>query len=36
VRKCDIEGLRQQYPEAFNRPYNKDSGLIFERVIVKK
>jgi trimethylamine-N-oxide reductase (cytochrome c) len=36
VRKCDIEGMRKQYPEVFNRPYNKDSGLVFERVIVKK
>ena len=36
VKKCDIDALRAQYPEVFNRPYNKDSGLVFERVIGEK
>lgn len=36
VEKTDLETLRRQYPEAFSRPYNKDSGLVFERVLVKK
>ena len=31
-----MDELKAQYPEAFNRPYNKSSGLVFERVIVKK
>ncbi|MGN1003642.1 MAG: molybdopterin-dependent oxidoreductase [Oscillospiraceae bacterium] len=36
VEKVDINALRAQYPEAFNKPYDKSSGLVFERVIVKK
>ncbi len=36
VEKTDLDTLRRQYPEAFSRPYNKDSGLVFERVLVKK
>ncbi len=33
VEKCDIDALMEQYPEAFNKPYNKESGLVFERVL---
>ena len=36
VQKCDIDALRAQYPDVFNRPYNKDSGLVFERVLGEK
>jgi anaerobic selenocysteine-containing dehydrogenase len=35
VKRADLDELRRQYPEAFNRPYNQDSGLRFERVFVK-
>jgi molybdopterin guanine dinucleotide-containing S/N-oxide reductase-like protein len=33
VVKVDIKLLNEQYPEAFNRPYDRDSGLIRERII---
>ncbi len=35
VEKADLDGLRKQYPEAFSRPYEKDAGLRFERVLAK-
>jgi len=35
VRKADLEDLRQKHPEAFNRPYDKGSGLKFERILAK-
>ena len=33
VERADLDELRKQYPEAFNRPYDKASGLKFERVL---
>jgi trimethylamine-N-oxide reductase (cytochrome c) len=35
AKKADMDGLRQQYPEAFKRPYDKGSGQKFERVLAK-
>ena len=35
VERVNIDQLRQQYPQAFNKPYDKASGLAFERVLVK-
>ena len=34
VEKVNLDELRRQYPEAFNRPYHSASGLKFERVLV--
>ena len=36
VEPVDLDALRRQYPEAFSRPYNKASGLKFERVLAEK
>ncbi len=36
VEKADLDELRKKYPEAFNRPYDKASGLRFERILAKK
>jgi trimethylamine-N-oxide reductase (cytochrome c) len=33
VERADLDELRKQYPEAFNRPYNRASGLCYERMI---
>jgi trimethylamine-N-oxide reductase (cytochrome c) len=33
VEGANLDELRKQYPEAFNRPYNLASGLRFERVL---
>jgi trimethylamine-N-oxide reductase (cytochrome c) len=33
VEKVDLDALRRKYPEAFNKPYDRASGLMFERVI---
>ena len=33
VKKADLEKLKQDYPEAFSRPYNAASGLRFERIL---
>ena len=35
AKLADLEGLRKEYPEAFNRPYDKASGLKMERVLYK-
>jgi trimethylamine-N-oxide reductase (cytochrome c) len=35
VAKVNLEALRKQYPEAFNRPYDKAAGLKFERILAK-
>jgi anaerobic selenocysteine-containing dehydrogenase len=35
VERTDMETLRQKYPEAFKRPYDKGSGLTFERILEK-
>jgi anaerobic selenocysteine-containing dehydrogenase len=34
VEKANLEELRKAYPHAFNQPYDKGSGLKFERVLV--
>jgi anaerobic selenocysteine-containing dehydrogenase len=36
VERVDIDELRQQYPEAFNRPYSRSSGLTIERMMAKE
>jgi anaerobic selenocysteine-containing dehydrogenase len=36
VEKANMDELRNQYPEAFKRPYHADSGLRMERVLEKK
>jgi trimethylamine-N-oxide reductase (cytochrome c) len=33
VKRADLEKLKQEYPEAFNRPYDSGSGLRFDRVL---
>jgi trimethylamine-N-oxide reductase (cytochrome c) len=33
VQRTDLDALRREYPEAFNRPFDKGSGLTFERVL---
>ena len=33
VERIDLDKLRREYPEAFNRPYDHASGLKFERVL---
>jgi molybdopterin guanine dinucleotide-containing S/N-oxide reductase-like protein len=35
AKKANLDGLRQKYPEAFARPYDKGSGLKFERILAK-
>jgi molybdopterin guanine dinucleotide-containing S/N-oxide reductase-like protein len=35
VEKANLEELRAKYPEAFNRPYHRDAGLVAERLIVR-
>jgi trimethylamine-N-oxide reductase (cytochrome c) len=33
VERADVDALRRQYPEAFSRPYDKASGLTYERML---
>jgi molybdopterin guanine dinucleotide-containing S/N-oxide reductase-like protein len=33
VERVNVDELRRQYPEAFNRPYNRASGLTYERML---
>jgi trimethylamine-N-oxide reductase (cytochrome c) len=33
VELADLQALRRQYPEAFNRPYSAMSGQTFDRVL---
>jgi anaerobic selenocysteine-containing dehydrogenase len=33
VERANLDELRQEYPEAFNRPYHPDAGLRLERVM---
>ncbi len=33
VERANLEELRRQYKEAFSRPYDKASGLLYERMI---
>jgi molybdopterin guanine dinucleotide-containing S/N-oxide reductase-like protein len=35
VERVDVDELRQKYPEAFERPFNKASGLTYERMLAK-
>ena len=35
VEKVNIEEIRNNYPEAFNRPYNAGAGLRMERILEK-
>jgi trimethylamine-N-oxide reductase (cytochrome c) len=35
VERVNVDELRKQYPEAFNRPYNRASGLCYERMLVQ-
>jgi molybdopterin guanine dinucleotide-containing S/N-oxide reductase-like protein len=36
VEKTDLDTLRAKYPDAFNRPYDSDAGLIVERLMVNE
>jgi trimethylamine-N-oxide reductase (cytochrome c) len=36
VERTNIEELARKYPEAFNRPYDRASGLVFERILAEK
>jgi trimethylamine-N-oxide reductase (cytochrome c) len=36
VERANLDELRRQYPEAFNRPIDRASGLVFERVLAKQ
>ncbi len=36
VKRADLDELRCKYPEAFNRPLDPGSNLIFERVLANK
>jgi len=33
VERANLDELRKQYPDAFNRPYDYASGLRFDRVL---
>ena len=33
VERVNIDELRQQYPEVFNRPYDRTTGQVIERVL---
>ncbi len=33
VERVNVDELRERYPEAFNRPYNRVSGLCYERML---
>ncbi len=35
AEKANLDELRAKYPEAFNRPYDRASGLTMERVLYK-
>ncbi len=35
VQPFDIDECRKKYPDAFDKPYDPDSGLVFERVLAK-
>ena len=36
VEVADLDALRRQYPEAFSRPIDRGSCLVFERVLAKQ
>jgi len=33
VERVNVEELKKQYPDVFNRPYDKASGLRYERML---
>jgi len=33
IERVDIDELKEKYPEAFSQPYNKTSGLCYERML---
>jgi hypothetical protein len=33
IERADIDELRKKYPEAFNRPYDRATGQVMERVL---
>jgi trimethylamine-N-oxide reductase (cytochrome c) len=35
-KRVDLDTLRKKYPEAFNRPYDRATGLVYERMLHKK
>jgi hypothetical protein len=35
IAPVDLDELSKQYPEVFAEPYDKDSGLAWERMLVK-
>jgi molybdopterin guanine dinucleotide-containing S/N-oxide reductase-like protein len=35
IERVNPDELRKQYPEAFNRPYNRASGLCYERMLYR-
>jgi anaerobic selenocysteine-containing dehydrogenase len=35
VQRADLDDLRSKYPEEFNRPYDKASGLTLERILAE-
>ncbi len=34
IERADLDELRRQYPEAFNRPYDRATGQVVERVMI--
>ena len=35
VETVNLDELRKKYPEAFSRPIDRGSGLVFERVLYR-
>ncbi len=35
AERVDLDDLRRKFPDAFDKPYDRDSGLDFERIITK-
>jgi len=33
VERADVDDLRREHPDAFSRPYDKASGLTYERML---
>lgn len=36
MKRVDLEALRREYPEIFSQPYDKASGLAWERILANK
>ncbi len=34
VERVNVDELRKKYPEAFNRPYDKATGQVIDRVLL--